>query len=122
MSLSRNMNSENLLQETIRQRLRFAAGLIGLCVVACLILAYFNPAPVAPKVLNNGIPDPNRDPVAAGAYVKTLAQRNGGDFDRLTEDERIFLNSLAHGHGRDLLAKTARELKPSAASHPTTEH
>jgi hypothetical protein len=56
-------------------------------------------------------PDPNVDPAAAAAYVKTLARRYGDRFDRLTSDDRVFLNSIAMGHGRELLRMEASKVQ-----------
>ncbi len=61
------------------------------------------------------IPDPNVDPAAAAAYITTLARRYGDRFDQLTPEDRIFLNSIAMGHGRDLLRREAKKVQGAKA-------
>jgi hypothetical protein len=77
--------------------------------------------PSASEKPKEGVPpNPFANPEAGKEHLKKLAQQYGSEFDRLSEDDKIFLNTIAMGHGRELLAKTVRELKsePHKASDP----
>jgi hypothetical protein len=87
-----------------------AAGVVAVLLIASLF------APKPPEPLTGGPPNPFEKPEAGVAYIRKLARQYGSDFDRLSNDDRIFLNAIAMGHGRELLAKTARELKTNASS------
>ncbi|MDX1931247.1 MAG: hypothetical protein SFU56_01445 [Capsulimonadales bacterium] len=84
----------------------------------CLILWFLIPPPPEKPVVNRP-PDPFADPAAGMAHIRKLAEQYGDDFERLSNDDRLFLNSIAYGHGRELLAKTARELKNKPSGSPT---
>jgi hypothetical protein len=92
----------------------FAAS-FAFCVIVWFLMP---PAPVASRT---GVPpNPFADPAAGMAHVRKLAAKYGDRFERLSADDQIFLNSIAMGHGRELLAKTVNELKvnPSGAVAP----
>lgn len=92
-------------------RVGYAIGAICLMVVIGILAWLATPAPqVAVKQLP---PDPFQDPAKGMEHIRKLAATYGTDFDRLSNDDRLFLNSIAMGHGRELLAKTVRELKSS---------
>jgi hypothetical protein len=76
----------------------------------CLIVWFLMPpAPVEQR--NERPPNPFADAKAGLAHVRKLASTYGNDFERLSADDLIFLNSISMGHGRELLAKTVNELK-----------
>jgi hypothetical protein len=92
------------------QRWSTILAVIGVCGLFCLLIWFLMPKSAGTEAKNTP-PDPFQDPKAGGAHIRKLAEKYGTDFDRLSNDDRVFLNAIAMGHGRELLAKTARELK-----------
>jgi hypothetical protein len=90
--------------------------LFGAALAVCLIVWFLMPAaPVEPQ--REMPPNPFADPAAGVTHIRKLAATYGNHFERLSVDDQTFLNSIAMGHGRELLAKTVDELKvnPSGA-------
>jgi hypothetical protein len=85
-------------------------------VIAFIALVWMQ-IPAPPEPIKATPPNPFADPKAGDAHVRKLAELHGSNWDALTNDEKIFLNSIAYGRGRDLLAKYAREakVKPSGS-------
>ena len=90
--------------------------LVAASFVFCLILWFLMPhAPVERR--RNVPPNPFTDPAAGMTHIRKLAATYGNHFERLSADDQAFLNSIAMGRGRELLAKTVNEMKvnPSGA-------
>ena len=81
---------------------------IAIFLIICLI-GWFRSVPTETTITLP--PDPFTEPTTAMAHIRKLATQYGGDFDRLSANDQLMLNAIASGHGRDLLAKTARDLK-----------
>ena len=92
------------------RRLSLWIGGSAAALVFCLMVWFLMPpAPAAPRT---GIPpDPFADPAAGVAHLRKLAAQYGDHFDRLSADDQTFVNAIAMGHGRELLAKTVNDLK-----------
>jgi hypothetical protein len=88
---------------------RWIAGAAGAAALIGLLLWLGRSEPQVP--VRATPPNPFADPSAGVQHIEELARRHGANFDQLSNDDRIFLNAIAMGHGRELLAKTARELK-----------
>lgn len=57
----------------------------------------------------NGLPAID-DPTAMAEYGDRLAKRSGGDFSRLSDDERAWMDSVSTGHGAAALQLRYRAL------------
>lgn len=90
---------------------------VGFCLIVGLILWFGMPSTTAPTAATLP-PDPFQDPTAGKAHIEKLAERYGTDFDRLSANDKLFLNSIAMGHGRKLLNKTVNELKSRPSDRP----
>jgi hypothetical protein len=90
----------------------YLAGFTAVIAFAVLVWMQIPPSPEPTKVTP---PNPFADPKAGVAHIRKLAEQHGTNWDALTNDEKIFLNSIASGHGRELLAKYAREAKDNPA-------
>lgn len=92
-----------------------AGAALAIAFVVLVWLRMPTPPPTPPA---NIPPNPFADPEAGVAHIRKLAAQYGTNWDALSNDDKIFLNSIAMGHGRELLAKYAREAKekPSGTS------
>ena len=64
----------------------------------------------------HGLPNYIADPEAGARHTKELARKSGGDWNKLSEEEQRWLNSMTAGHGPRMLAHTASKLGPNANS------
>jgi hypothetical protein len=93
---------------------------LGAALFAALVALIWMRMPPAPEAAQPTPPNPFADPRAGEAHIRKLAAQYGADWDRLSNDDRIFLNSIAMGHGRELLAKYARERRGDPTGGSTT--
>lgn len=101
--------------------------LINIALAVAFVVVVWLRMPPAPEPAKATPPNPFENPQAGEAYIRKLAAQHGTNWDALSNDDRILLNSIAYGRGRDLLAKYAREAKekpsgsgaPPAPSNPT---
>jgi len=92
------------------RRMGIWIGGIAAFFVFCLMVWFLMPP--SPAVQRTGTPpDPFADPAAGAAHIRKLAAQYGDHFERLSADDKTFLNAIAMGHGRELLAKTVNQLK-----------
>jgi hypothetical protein len=94
--------------------------LAGIALVVAFIVLVWMQMPAPPEPMRVTPPNPFADPKAGEAHIRKLAQLHGTNWDALTNDEKIFLNSIAYGHGRELLAKYAREVKEKPSGSGAT--
>ena len=64
----------------------------------------------------HGLPNYIEKPEAARAHATVLARRTGGDFRRLSAEERRWLDAMTAGHGAQMLRGEARALKAKEAA------
>lgn len=55
-------------------------------------------------------PDYVKDPAAGGRYMDTLARRSKGDFFRLNQQERGFVQGLTGGYGKYAIPQRFKQL------------
>lgn len=97
--------------------LKRALRILGVLMLCGMLFFWLSlPLSQRPAVAVRVQPDPNSDPQAAQTYMRQLARRYGDNWSRLTEQDRTLMNSVAMGHGQQLLAKLARETNQPAAS------
>jgi hypothetical protein len=106
--------------DTSELRVFIVVGLGILIVLICLVSRFTGTnarpaftASVSPQYKGPQV-DYMRHPDEASARVDTLAQQTDGDFDQLTLADQRWLDSMTSGHGRNLLARRAGELKERA--------
>jgi len=68
-----------------------AAGVLLLLLMGWLYQKNFGPAPVPPPT---GVAKTNHD------YINGLYDRTNGSWDKLTDEEKLKVNSLTQGHGQ----------------------
>src|SRR5579862_3451664 len=56
----------------------------------------------------HGLPNPMSEPEATAATVQRLAERTGGNYDLLSDDEKTFMEVIGAGEGRAILKNTAQ--------------
>ena len=111
-------NSSRTTDVTKHPLFPYFFGFTGFCLLIGLILWFGMPA--APPPAQALPPDPFADPKAGMAHIEKLAQSYGNDFDKLSDNDKIMLNSIAKGHGRELLAKTVKHLKSRTGKNVPT--
>jgi hypothetical protein len=80
-----------------------------------------SPPPALPRAETpEGLPDYMADPGAASRRVEQMTRRTRGDYTRLTERERNWINGMTAGYGHELLWNQARLLgiEPKGAPPP----
>jgi hypothetical protein len=99
------------------EALILAAALGGTAVVAALgerigvFAEGVPPSPPAPAATTpGGLPNYLQEPRAASDRVNELAKRTRGDFNRLTDLEQRWINSMTAGYGHQLLRMRTRLL------------
>jgi hypothetical protein len=98
--------------------IRLAAVGIGILLAILIALGARSPqraAPQPPRTAGyHGLPDPNVDPSATAEEIKQLALRTGGDYSRLSYDERVWIEAVSAHHGEITLRSMAKHFADKA--------
>jgi hypothetical protein len=83
--------------------MRLAAIGIAILLAALIALGARSPQKAPPRPPRTagyrGLPDPNVDPTATAAEIRQLALRTGGNYSRLSYDERVWIEGVSAHHG-----------------------
>lgn len=101
--------------------------MVGVPLVLALVIAvsFLTARPTPPKpgapVLGGHI-DYTSQPEKAQAEVTRLAISSHGDYFRLSADDQRWLDSMSAGHGAQLIAKEASDLKQRTGKRSAKTH